>query len=140
LFVTITCSSRFPNTYAKFGGRNPKWNGSTHYEAQQYLNDMWARVLANLNRKDIKLYGFRIAEPQHDAIPHWHMLVFLKQHQTKQFKAVIEHNFRENGDKAALRSTVVTLKRLITQKAAQRVEVWASCWVIRQLQQLMQGL
>ncbi|MED5236792.1 replication endonuclease [Alteromonas macleodii] len=58
-------------------------------------------VHADLNRKDIKLYGFRIAEPQHDGTPHWHMPVFLEQHQSNEFKAVIEHYaLREDGDEA----------------------------------------
>lgn len=171
LFVTITCPSRFHNTYAKSGDRNPKWDGSTPYEAQQYLNDMWALVRADLNRKDIKLYGFRIAEPQHDGTPHWHMLVFLEQHQANEFKNVIEHYaLREDGDEAGAKENRCDFKDIDYSKgsatgyiakyvsknvnganldsdidggnaieAAQRVEAWASCWGIRQFQQLGAG-
>ena len=171
LFVTITCPSRFHNTYAKSGDRNPKWDGSTPYEAQQYLNDMWALVRADLNRKDIKLYGFRIAEPQHDGTPHWHMLVFLEQHQSNEFKAVIEHYaLREDGDEAGAIENRCDFKDIDYSRgsatgyiakyvsknvnganldsdidggnaieAAQRVEAWASCWGIRQFQQLGAG-
>jgi hypothetical protein len=171
LFVTITCPSRFHNTYAKSGDRNPKWDGSTPYEAQQYLNDMWALVRADLNRKDIKLYGFRIAEPQHDGTPHWHMLVFLEQHQANEFKNVIEHYaLREDGDEAGAKENRCDFKDIDYSRgsatgyiakyvsknvnganldsdidggsaieAAQRVEAWASCWGIRQFQQLGAG-
>ena len=171
LFVTITCPSRFHNTYAKSGDRNPKWDGSTPYEAQQYLNDMWALVRADLNRKDIKLYGFRIAEPQHDGTPHWHMLVFLEQHQANEFKNIIEHYaLRENGDEAGAIENRCDFKDIDYSRgsatgyiakyvsknvnganldsdidggnaieAAQRVEAWASCWGIRQFQQLGAG-
>lgn len=171
LFVTITCPSRFHNTYAKSGDRNPKWDGSTPYEAQQYLNDMWALIRADLNRKDIKLYGFRIAEPQHDGTPHWHMLIFLEQHQANEFKNVIEHYaLREDGDEAGAKENRCDFKDIDYSRgsatgyiakyvsknvnganldsdidggsaieAAQRVEAWASCWGIRQFQQLGAG-
>ncbi|CAI4154128.1 hypothetical protein ALT1644_190047 [Alteromonas macleodii] len=36
IFVTITCPSRFLNTYAKSGDPNPKWDGSTPRDAQDY--------------------------------------------------------------------------------------------------------
>ncbi|GEA04153.1 hypothetical protein KUL17_30500 [Alteromonas sp. KUL17] len=171
LFVTITCPSRFHNTYAKSGDRNPKWDGSTPYEAQQYLNDMWALIRADLNRKDIKLYGFRIAEPQHDGTPHWHMLIFLEQYQANEFKAIIEHYaLREDGDEAGAKENRCDFKDIDYSRgsatgyiakyvsknvnganldsdidggnaieAAQRVEAWASCWGIRQFQQLGAG-
>ena len=59
LFVTITCPSRFHNTYAKSGDRNPKWDGSTPYEAQ------------------------------HDDTPHWHMLIFLEQTKRTNLKTLL---------------------------------------------------
>jgi len=171
LFVTITCPSRFHSTHASSGDRNAKWDGSTPYEAQQYLNDMWALVRADLNRKDIKLYGFRIAEPQHDGTPHWHMLVFLERQQSNEFKAVIEHYaLREDGDEAGAKqyrcdfkdidysrgSATGYIAKYVSKnvnganldsdidggnaiEASQRVEAWASCWGIRQFQQLGAG-
>ena len=132
---------------------------------------MWALVRADLNRKDIKLYGFRIAEPQHDGTPHWHMLVFLEQHQANEFKNVIEHYaLREDGDEAGAKENRCDFKDIDYSRgsatgyiakyvsknvnganldsdidggnaieAAQRVEAWASCWGIRQFQQLGAG-
>jgi len=171
LFVTITCPSRFHNTYAKSGDPNPKWDGSTPYNAQQYLNDLWALVRAELNRKEIKVYGFRIAEPQHDGTPHWHMLIFVQQEQAEQFKAIIEHYaLREDGDEAGALENRCDFKDIDYSRgsatgyiakyvsknvnganldsdidggnaieASQRVEAWASCWGIRQFQQIGAG-
>ena len=171
LFVTITCPSRFHNTYAKSGDRNPKWDGSTPYDAQQYLNDLWALVRAELNRKKIKVYGFRIAEPQHDGTPHWHMLIFVQQEQAEQFKVIIEHYaLREDGDEAGALENRCDFKDIDYSRgsatgyiakyvsknvnganldsdidggnaveASQRVEAWASCWGIRQFQQIGAG-
>ena len=71
---TLTCPSAFhPQLHA--GGANPRYNGSSVREAQQWLCRMWARVRARLKKKGIFYYGFRTAEPHHDATPHWHMLL-----------------------------------------------------------------
>lgn len=37
--------------YRKTSGPNLKWDDSTPYDAQQYLNNLWALVRAELNRK-----------------------------------------------------------------------------------------
>lgn len=114
LFLTITCPSRM-HKFRLVGPRwmkkehrkvmaNQRYDGTTPREANQYLGDVWARIRAKLGRKGIKLYGFRIAEPQHDGTPHWHMLVF---HQAEDWQAirdtVLEHALRDSGDEPGAR-------------------------------------
>lgn len=171
LFVTITCPSRFHNTYAKSGDRNPKWDGSTPYDGQQYLNSMWSRIRAEFDRQGITQYGFRVAEPQHDGTPHWHMLIFIEPHHMDAYKqVVIEHALREDGDEAGATENRCDFKEIDYKRgsatgyiakyvskningknldsdidggdathAAQRVNAWASCWSIRQFQQIGKG-
>lgn len=79
LFFTITCPSRM-HKWRKAGGKarpNPLYDGTLPNEAQKYLATMFARLRSKMAKVDVKWYGFRIAEPNHDGTPHWHVLVFL---------------------------------------------------------------
>lgn len=77
--VTVTCPSRFHRKRISRAGLvldNPKFDGSTPDAAQKYLSRQWSRARAAAARAGLAWYGFRIAEPQHDATPHWHCLLF----------------------------------------------------------------
>jgi Bacteriophage replication gene A protein (GPA) len=76
-FVTLTAPSYFHAQLAS-GGRNPAFQRAIVRDAQAWLCRMWARARAKLKRLSILIYGFRIAEPHHDATPHWHLLLFCR--------------------------------------------------------------
>ena len=169
--VTLTCPSKYHNTFASSGDRNPKWDGSTPLDGQEYLNRTWKRIRAELHRLEIQPYGFRVAEPQHDATPHWHLMLFLEKAHVDDFKRVItEYSLQEDGDEAGAEenrcdfvdidytrgsatgyiakyiSKGINGKEVGTDKdgssapeASQRIEAWASCWGIRQFQQIGAG-
>ncbi len=80
IFLTITCPSRF-HRWAASGVQNPHWIGDTPRDAQDYLCGVWQKIRAAWGRRKIMPYGFRVAEPHHDACPHWHILLFMPQDQ-----------------------------------------------------------
>lgn len=167
-FITLTCPSKYHCAYAKSGNRNPNWQCFTPHQGQQYLCGIWAKIRAELNRQEIRTYGLRVAEPQHDGTPHWHLMLFVEPENLKAFRAVINHYaFEEDGDEAGARENRVKFVAIDPSKgsatgyvakyicknidganldegvygespieAAERVEAWASCWGIRQFQQI----
>lgn len=79
LFFTMTCPSRMHKWRTVAGGKvaeNKKYDGTTPKEAQEYLSHVWQLIRSKMKREDHAWYGFRIAEPNHDGTPHWHLLVF----------------------------------------------------------------
>jgi hypothetical protein len=81
LFLTMTCPSsmhRMTTVGAKAGQSraNGEWDGTLPDRAQAHMSAVWARIRAALARHGVRLYGFRIAEPNHDGTPHWHFLIF----------------------------------------------------------------
>jgi hypothetical protein len=77
-FWTITAPSRFhaQRMSGTVSERNPAYKGATPDDAQDYLCTVWARARAAFKRRGLVVYGLRVAEPHHDATPHWHVLVF----------------------------------------------------------------
>ncbi|CAH1569238.1 replication endonuclease [Vibrio rotiferianus] len=167
-FVTFTCPSKYHRSYSKSGHANPKWGGYAPIDGQEYLNSVWQLMRSKLNRLGIRFYGFRVAEPQHDGTPHWHLLLFVEPNHYEQMikimrdyalredgseKGAHEHRFTEVKIDASKGSATGYIAKYISKNidgsdledgvygedpldAAARVDAWASCWGIRQFQQL----
>jgi hypothetical protein len=80
VFVTVTCPGRMHRmkTAGSFKVvENRNWDGTAPDAAQKYLTGQWAKARAAAARQGVEWYGFRIAEPNHDGTPHWHLLLFV---------------------------------------------------------------
>lgn len=104
IFMTITCPSRFHRFTTVNGGKvvidntryDPNENPGT---AQRYLARVWSRIRAKLNRCGLGVYGFQIAEPQHDGTPHWHFVLFYEASRASEFEQIVrEHALKDSPD------------------------------------------
>ncbi|MCP2231830.1 replication endonuclease [Erwinia aphidicola] len=96
-FYTVTAPSRYHATI-KTGHRNRKWNGANPAETQRYLCNLWQKVRAKLHREDIRIFGIRVAEPHHDATPHWHMLMFMLPENVDRVRQIIrDYAYQEDS-------------------------------------------
>ena len=102
-FITLTCPSRFHAAHHVSGSQNSKYDGSTPTEAQAYLQKVWGRIQASLQRQEIAVYGFRVAEPHHDGTPHWHGLFFMpKEHRQAFRRTVARYACRDSREELGL--------------------------------------
>lgn len=126
LFLTLTAPSRFHSVTLGNGGKprlNKNYDGvSTPRDAQQWLCKMWGRVRAYLGRKkvNVKMYGIRVAEPHHDATPHWHALVWAE---CEAHAQIIEAAIRrwwlsEDANERGADKNRVNIKRMTSGSAA----------------------
>lgn len=123
LFFTVTCPSRMHKwaTARKGGGvfENPSYDGTTPGEAQKYLAKVWARIRAALARRSITLYGFRIAEPNHDGTPHWHLLVFHEpQHLETVRAAVLKQALKDSPNERGAHAHRVDFKPIDRERGS----------------------
>tara|TARA_R110000796_G_scaffold11336_16_gene37715 strand:+ start:2064 stop:3902 length:1839 start_codon:yes stop_codon:yes gene_type:complete len=168
VFLTMTTPSKYHRCFAKSGAENPKWQGATPLDGQDYLNRTFQRIRASLNRDKITPFGFRVAEPHHDGTPHWHLLLFVETEQQQQLVETFqEYCLQEDGDEKGAKERRFKVEYIDPNKgsatgyiakyvakgidgegiehdlygtesvtAATRIRVWASCWGIRQFQQI----
>ena len=83
LFFTWTPPGKY-HPWLATGHRNRKWNGATPRETQRYFTRTWKQFSAALKRAAVHIFGLRIAQPHHDATPHWHGMLFVREEQAEE--------------------------------------------------------
>ena len=127
LFVTLTTPSKYHAVMSKARDEsrklliNPKYdNALTPRDAQLWLREKWARVRADLGRAGVKMYGVRVAEPHHDATPHWHALLWFDGQDALKtaIESIRRHWLSEDGQELGAQKNRVNIKRMEFGKAA----------------------
>lgn len=126
VFFTLTCPSRFHAVLSGGKGRgakptnNPKYQGATPRDAQQWLCKQWARVRAEWARRGIKAYGFRVAEPHADSTPHWHALLWFEDGAavSAAVPVVSKHWLSDDGGERGAAKNRVNVKGMVSGSAA----------------------
>jgi hypothetical protein len=96
-FYTITTPSRMHARINKTGRQNSKYDGTNPRDANEYLGNLWAKIRAKLHRENLNVYGFRVAEPNHDGTPHWHLLLFMKPSIKSRVRSIMKHYALEDS-------------------------------------------
>lgn len=111
MFYTLTAPSRYHSTHVQSGKRNDKYRDASPRKTQKYLCKVWSRVRAKWGREGIRTFGFRVAEPHHDATPHWHLLLFLRPEEAEYATAIFrKHALREDGGEPGAQEHRFTVK------------------------------
>lgn len=123
LFLTLTLPSRFHPVKLGSGGRpfpNKKYQGATPRDGQLWLRDKWAKTRAALAREGVRMYGLRVAEPHHDATPHWHALIWAEDEAGAQaIERWVRHYWlSDDGAERGAVQNRVNVKRMVKGGAA----------------------
>jgi hypothetical protein len=114
-FYTLTCPGRMHASLSRTGEKNPRYDGTNPKQAQAFLVGLWAKIRAAFQRADFHPYGFRVAEPQHDGTPHWHLLLFMAPDGAGTVREILRRYALElNGDEPGAeqhRFTAVAIDR-----------------------------
>lgn len=119
IFYTITAPSRFHAYRSKPFHRNPNYQDASPKDTQAYFNTVWARIRASLKRQKIEIYGIRVVEPHHDGTPHWHLLLFVAQEQTKALTDTLwRYALEDSPDEPGARKRRVKVEHIDPDKGS----------------------
>lgn len=104
-WFTITCPSKYHATLQGSGAPNPKWTARTVRDSSDYLVNLFAGVRKKLNRKGLRWYGVRVAEPNHDGTVHWHVMVFCRPDDQEAITGILRE-FAIREDRAELGNNI----------------------------------
>lgn len=98
LFLTLTCPSKY-HAFLSVGAPNPKYQGATPRDGNQYLNRVWSLIRSAWDKVGVKPYGFRVVEPHHDGTPHWHLMLFIEHDKKREAIEIFRaYAMREDGN------------------------------------------
>lgn len=118
-FIVVTCPSRMHARLDKSGEPNPRYDGTTPRQAQDYLCGLWQRIRAAAQRQALIYFGLRTVEPHHDGTPHWNLLVFASADDLRKLIALVQdYGLRDNPDEPGARKRRIRVERIDAAKGS----------------------
>ena len=142
-FVTVTAPPEFHSS-PKFGAS--KWDGSSPRDSNNVLKQKWHKTQSNLYKKGIHHFGLRVIEPNSDATPHYHFMIWHKKGDFNaiekafklQFPLKNQVTFLQNNGTSSASSYICKYIRKSTNldedDELTKVCAWRSIWGLRAFQ------
>ena len=130
-FYTITAPSKYHPTSR--GKLNKKYQGATVRETMDYLNGVWQKIRAQIDREtDNRYFGVRVCEPHTDGTPHWHLLIFADQSETETITRIMR-DYSIAEDRAELRKDTTARFDVVKMEKGRKATGYISKYVSKNI-------
>jgi len=130
-FYTITTPSKYHPTTS--GRINKKYEGATVRDSVDYLNKVWQKIRAEINRQtENQYFGVRVCEPHADGTPHFHLLIFSDATESETITGIMR-DYSIAEDRAELRNDTTPRFDVVAMEKGRKATGYISKYVSKNI-------